>query len=753
MAYGEDPVDVTMWTRRIRAAQALAALEKPVWDTLEAAVDGIYPNLLPPEDGEGDDYYQALNHDRFRSGDQLDVNLMGRALRYKIAEAYDRFPTLRFTRKPTTDQDAVSAMVKLADKLLDEGDAVTQCRRGMELSYTRGQSIVWPMFIRNTVQESEVVAGKTTPVEYVEAVLHGAEPFVPLGADYAGIIAACKTALAPVDEEGRPRPEFFQMPDEIRDNIVTLQVRAERAERKQKQAPQPLTLRSKIHYECTPYGTFCLTDSGVTDFSRVSWIDRIFVMTPEEFRANPTFTDEAKRDVRPAPLPTSDGGVPVVSTGSETTKRDGDQQQTIDMEGRVTVHEIWDKIGCRRIYIVLGYDKPVGKSTRYPYMDDFGRPLFPDFFPCAWRTPWSRQQERPSRVLGLPGLEPMWAPQIEYIKTISAFVTACKSTARTAVVGPGVDQSTLTAWSRAQDGAIIKMSSDYSPQMHGEPAKQFTWLPMPSAPMDYLAAARLVKAEAFEAVAITSASMTGQPQAGTASQEQLIAQGAATTAGDVKATFEDQYAELALKSLMLFLEFANKHEIEAYLGPEALVPRPPNSLPVQDPATGEMIPAPPRPSIYEAMTSTDLLGERMEARFASSTRAQDFMRIKTLNDLLATVNLVRDGAGIPYKDPRELIDLVADACDVEVGPYHPTEGEIAMQVAAMVSNRGIAGKDAAEDATEPPEDPSKPHADSRKANGQRGTPNSPGAQSRGRSPFAQAGASGNQLRRANNPRT
>lgn len=752
---------VNTWFARIDAAQKLADLEKPVWDQLEAAVDGAFPPLIEPSADVGEDsgYLANFNGNRFRSGDQLDVNLMGRALRYKIADAFDMSPSLKFTRKPTTDVDVSFAMSKLASKLMDEGDAVSHCRRGMELAHTRGQSIVWPIFIRDRVTEPEIVAAKIPPGQFVENVLHGGPVEVPLGADLDGIVRAAKEALSPIDKDGKDSIFYYQLTEKQKSDLTLLQIKAERESRKKREGPHGTNLRAKINYECTPYSTFCLTDSGVTDFSRVSWILRFIPMTWDEFQADPTFTDEAKREVMPAPSPKTDRGVPVppVTTLGAGGADYGASayngvRKTIDMEGRILVAEIWDKINWKRIYLVMGYGKEVGKTNRYPYMDLFGRPLFPDFFPCVWRTPWSRMTENATRVLGLPGLEPMWPLNIEYIKAVSAFVTACKMCARIGVVGPGIDQKSLTAWSKARDGSYIQMSAEYNAQIHGDPAKQFTQLPMPPAPRDFLEAAELVKHEAYESVSITSASMTGAPQASTASQENLISQGASTVAGDTKAIFEDAYAELAKKSLMMFLEFANEHEVEAYLGPEALLPRPPNTMPEMDPMTGEPMPQPPRPSIYEAMTTTDLVGEKLEARFASSTRAQDFMRLKTLGDILAQVNVVRDATGAPYKDPREILTVLLQEADVDAGDYKPSEAEIAMRVAAMVSNRGIGA--------EPPggeggEKPGGGDPTSRTAGGGRGVPAKPGAQSRGRapSPNAPAVASGVGLRRGNNART
>lgn len=730
-------VDVPAWRQRLFAADKLAEQERPIWTTLERAADGLYPGVCL---GHGEDtYLETANQGRGRSGDQIDINLIGRALRKRSADFYDRFPTRKFAKRPSDDPDVVDGFQRLVDRLMDEGDAMTAERRAMESAHTRGVFCVWPMFRRSTITESEIVAGKTDPGEFVESVLAGNEPYVPLGADYEGIARATQMWLSPKTADGADNPSFYGLEEWQRTALTLLFERAQRAQRAKMKPPHAIQPRAHIYFEATPYGSWCLVDASVTDYSKVGWVARKVVMTKAEFRADPTFTDEAKDAVCPVSLPKTDGGVPVPP----------DQQMSAngrvaDEEGRVTLWEIYDRIGWQRIYIADGHDKPVGKSTRYPYMDIFGRPLFPDFFPCVWRTPWTRMTERPSRVLGLPGLEPMWAPQIEYIKCVSAFVTACKSTARIFLVGPGVSNDSLEAVAKGQDSTFVKLTSEYSPQAHGDPSKQFSQLPMAPAPQDFLIAAEKVKHEAYESVALSSASMTSSPQAPTATQEALIGQGAATVEGDIRGCFESADAELAWKALLMFLSFANQQEFESYLGEAALKPRPP--LEPQAAATapvaggdGASAPPPPpqmRESVYEAMLATDLVGERLESRFASSTQQQDALRLKTLQDILATVHNVRDGANMPYVDPRDIIRTLTREAGVEAVPYKPTEGEIALQVAALLGNRGGAGEDGEDDGG---------HSDDRRAGGERGKPTSPGRHTRGQHA---AGASGNRLRRA-----
>lgn len=725
-----DDVDVASWQQRIYAATQLAMYEAPVWSKLEKAVDGIFPGLISSV--EADTFAGTPYEGRFRQGDQLDLNLMGRARNYWIS-FWDRFPTLKFARRPSSDVEVVDSLTRLVEKLSDEGGAVYECRRGMELSFTRGQDIVWPMFVRDRIQESEIVAGKIPASDFVRAAIEGGSVEIPLGADYEGIARAAQTALSPKGPAGEDNPFFFAMTEEQKQSLIQLQVRAQKMARKSKQPPHAIRPRAKIYFECTPYGSFCLVDPTVTDFEDVGWIARKIVMTPQEFQADPTFSDEAKREIKAQPLARIDKGTPVTSQPQYGLLSDG--IHVADEQGRIVIWEIWDKIGWRRIYIAPGYPKHVGNSTRYPYMDLFGRPLFPDFFPCAWRTPWSRMRETPSRVLGNPGLEMMWAPQIEYIKCITGFVTACKSTARIFLCGPGVDPATQTQVAKAQDGTYIMPSQSYNPALHGPWDKQFVQLPMGDAPIDYLHAAEKVKHEAFEAVGITAASMTAAPQAPTATQETLISQGGSAIQGSMVSMFEDHYAELMWKALLMFLEYANPQEFEAYLGVDALKPRPSKNPPVQG-ADGQMVPQ-FEPSIAQVMQETDLVGERLECRFDPTSRTQNALRIKTLEDILTVASNVRDGAGMPFVDLKDILKQLCHEADVEVGDYKPTEAEIAMAVAAQMGNRQIGGGGDHEDG-----------GDGRMAGGQRGKPAHDGRQSRDRGPEGDVSSSGNFHRRA-----
>jgi hypothetical protein len=727
-------IDTAAWWQAIFAAEAVYKREKPFWDALERAADGDFPALVPTS--EGDLFVGTEYAGRFRSKTQIDINLIGRALRKRSADYYDRSPSLKFITPPTGDDDVKDAMERLAFKLAEEGGLVYESRRSMLHAHTRGVHALWPMFVRSTIRESEIVAGKIEPGAFIESVLAGNPVEIPLGAPYEQIAKAVEPWLSPMAPDGKENATFYGLEEWQRAALIALQTRAAAMARKSKKAPHPLAPRAKIYFEATPYGPWCLVDPSVTDYSRVGWIDRIFVQTPDEFKNDPMWTDEAKAKVRPAPLAQSNKGSPVIPAnpgGSET-------QRVADVAGRIRIHEIWDKVGWRRFYLADGYDGVISKDTSYPYMDLFGRPLFPDFFPCVWRTPWDRMTEEPVRVLGLPGLEPMWAPQMAAIISYSAYTRSALSTARVFLVGPGIDQSTLTLTATAQDATFVKLGPDYDPKIHGKPGDQFSMMEMPPAPLDYLSAYEKSKREAYESVHLSTASMTASPQAETATQESLIDKGASSVEDAIRSCFEDAYAEAAWKALLMFLEFANPQEFQAYLGAKALEPRPSREQPQVDEATGEVIQPPPLPSVYEAMTETDLVGERLEARFASSTRSQDSQRILRIQDTLATANNIRDAAGMPLVDLRSPLRTLFKESDMEVSDYKPSEAEMAMAIAASRGNQQTAPGGGADDGG----DGGNGSADDRKAGGQRGAPASPGRHTRGKDT---AGSRSAQLRR------
>ena len=124
-----DPRDATAWWARIQEAEKVWKNEKVVWDQLEDAVDGTYPDL----EGDGSDngiptsvVSPGSATSWLRTGSQLDVNLMGQVRDYLLALAFDRFPSYKFSIPPVDDAEAVDALLQLIRRLAEEGGLRTR---------------------------------------------------------------------------------------------------------------------------------------------------------------------------------------------------------------------------------------------------------------------------------------------------------------------------------------------------------------------------------------------------------------------------------------------------------------------------------------------------------------------------------------------------------------------------------------------------------------------------------------------------
>lgn len=699
-------LDPTLWWARIRAAEQLWQGEAPVADALERAVDGKYENVT------GEEIEQALRgtplEERLRSGSQLDVNLLGQGRDYHMSVAFDRFPTWRFAESPSDDARANESALRLLRKLADGGDLVYAMKRAMDSSMTRGPLVLWPLVIRNTVTEKDVVASSIPPAAYTDAARSGTwDGKLPDGAD-------CKAISLAVDEVLFD-PTSLALPRQAVENLWNLKLAAVTLDQKKSKRPHPLSISAKLWWEATPYGSWCLVDPSVTDYSRVAWVCRKIVMTVDEFKNDPTFTDEAKEKAQPFAPTSPDNRVPATSTNNAVVQ----PTRVADETGRIVIREVWDKIGWRRFYLVDGYDKIASKDTKYPYMTTDGVPLFYDFFPCVWRTPLLRSEERPTRVLGKPLLEEAYGTQIAFIKNITAYIRACEASGRTYFAAPGVSDESLNELRDTRDSKIVRLGSDYNPTLHGTPDKQFTLFPTPPAPLDYLRAAEILKNQCATLMKMPPSVLTSESAAPTAYQEEVTLRGPSATQADLVRCYEDACAEATWKGLLMFLHSASPEEFAAYCGQDAIAPREDG-----------------RPPIVEVLKGMDFPWLRLECRFDSTTRAENAMRLKTRMDLLALANNVRDQAGMPYVDLGLMIRQLFREADVEFIPYTPTEMEKMMMLAQM-QGAGVAPNNAGDQ-----------RPDSRRANGERGTPNVPGRQSRGRESTDVGNRAGAMARRA-----
>ena len=698
-----------MLQSRIDGALNVYRRNLPTFRRLEEALAGRYPTVMPGASPVTQGQSEILVND------QINLNMLLSASNYMTALAYDEFPSFRFGRRPDEPEEVCVASERLIEMLLDEGDAMAECRRAMRYLMTRGSWIMWVYVGRQAAMPSEVTASAQNPADFVQAARMGALDKLPEGADYFAIAQAARSVLS---------PEFVlgMKPDEAA-RIAALAEAAEVAHAKSLTRSHS-RYEGRIVFEAAPYGTWTVWDPTCTDVRRADWIARKIVMDHEDFLDDPSFTDEAKKNV--TPVNAAHTGDPALSASAFETS----SERALEETGRVVLWEYWSRKTWKRHYLADCCEGTIEVDDRYPYLDEEGKPLFKDFYPCAIRTPLMHNMEVPDQSLGIPWLAPGWPQQIELIRTRTAYYQACKRSARIGVAASGIDDATVASFTAATDGGIIRPTSSYDRSRDGE---LFKLLDTGQAPTDYLIASTRLMADLANQLRIPLGVFTGEPVADTLGQEEIAVKGSSITQGDFVRALESGTAEIAFKALTLFKHFASDPEKIAYMGKGAVQP-----ISAQDGRT-----------LLDAFNKTSFEGRKLSCRFASSTRAEDAVRLKQRMDFyaLSMGPLGRDSTGMPFFDGRSQLIGIAKEADIDgLVPYQPSEAEmIAAALTKMAAAQGGGG---------PPNDggdreaPGGGRTDGRKAGGQRGPADVPGRQSRGREPATSSNLKGQAMRPA-----
>lgn len=693
---------------------------------LEDSLSGTFPKCAPGASVVAPDASGSTKLWDYSASDQVNYNLNLAAVQYMLAQSWDEFPTLHFASRPkNASEDLILGNEGLATTLMDDADATSECRLGMESAMTRGPLILF-FGIGGDTPTAESVSTMAMPVaEIIEAAMHGQPVTLRAGMDYKAISEAAASLIADPAKSA-------VLGTVVTGNLMDLSAKAAELAKKEYEDNPKAVRRAKIWVQACPYGSWCLWDTTVSDPRKAQWIARKLIYDQEEFENCEAFSAKAKREVLPIVVGESDGWGSVKYATMEPT---ADAQEN----KRYVIWEIWDKKHWKVHYIAEGYDGFLEDDDTYPYLDGYGKPVLPNFYPCVVRVPIRSPRERPESSWGIAQLAPGWHMQIEFIKFESKAINSLKQTARIYFAGASVDDATFKEVKDAVDGTIVR----------GKPGPKeeqaFDKLPFDTpAPKDYQEAAMRCMFRFANAVRVPSVAFTGEPIADTLGQEQIALQGATTTQSDIIRQYESAYAELAWGSLMLFRAFAPDEQVQAYLGPQSTEPRP---IPVTDPATGQPQVGPDGqpavimgPSLWEEWKSTSLDGHKFAARFASSTRAEDAIKQKMSMDYLMALRGGVTPMGMRLWDETDTMNRLSKGMDMpDPKPYQPSLAE----QAAMVMAGGGAGIGGKKEGDGDREGPSGERTDSRTAGGQRGTGQGiKGRQQRHEGPPTRSGMSG-----------
>lgn len=689
-----------LYRARLEASKDVYRRAMGTWNTLEDALGGVFPSLMPSANPQVD------GNSRLYVSDQLNYNALLRIAWIMTSICADELPSLRFSREPDESQEAVTGLERMGEMLLDEGNFASEQRRAIIYTLTRGMWAMWPIVTGSLATPTEIRAGSINPADYIQAVIAGNDPEIPPGADCYTIAKAARSLL----EFDNPVGLSLDYVQKAR--VAALAEECEVSHARYLASRHNLEYRARITYQATPYGLGMLIDPTVTDVSRASWIARKIVLDHEEFLDSPNFTDEAKKDIQPEEPGSAD-------SVARTASYEMTNGEALEENGRITAWECWDRRDWSRYYVAdnARVNATIGVDETYPYLDEAGEPLFRDFFPCATRTPIRHNRERAEQALGIPMLAPMWPMQVELIRTATAYLNACKRSGRTFTAAAGADETTLDRVARGDDGAIIRAPVGYDRSRDGPLLEKIEW---GNAPQDFLIARRQILADMAAQGGISLATLTGEPVADTLGQEQMAMAGANLTQNDFAVSIASGVAEVARKGLMLFRAYASDAEWKAFIGKSGDTPG----------KSGQ--------PLSVEMRAASLEGRKLVARLASSTRAEDLARQKTRMDWIVMLNGLRDSTGMPMFDIKSEVQAAAKEADMEgLQPYQPTQAELlaAALTQAMAQTGGAPGGGKGGN-------PNGGSSDDRKANGERGPAGIPGRQSRGRGPTTNSNEQG-----------
>jgi hypothetical protein len=694
--------DAKLWNARIDAAMAVYKRVQEKHRRLEMALAGEFPILVPSGRNVGGGTTGAT------PSEQIETNILLWVHDYYKALCYDDMASVRFSRKAGIEEAMVVHLERATEQVMDDGNFLSAASQGQSSSFTRGTSVLWADLGPGIPSLANTMGTRNAAAQVAFAASQGVPVQIGPGMNYLAISEACRALLSPKRPDGSPNELRFTYTEEQVTNLERVAQDADKAYKDELDGPHPTWgTKGRICYQATPLGTWCLFDPTALTKDGIGWVARLRVFTYDELMACDAFKADAKRELEPT-RPDVSGGAERVAYISMAPEWEAKEN------GRYRVWEIWDKRGWKLHYVVANYDGFLEKDSRYPYFNENGQPLFPDFFPCDICTPITTPLEDPTSTFGVPLLSLILSKQYEYIKTQSAYLRACKSARRTTAVSPGVDDETFNSIRDAEDDTFFRLPANYDATKHGPAFLQSQTM---QAPLDYMRANDKIRMEAALDARIAISSLTSQPVAETGMQEEIALRGTTAHQTAFVAQYEAHGARMAQKTVALM----------SLLPDEVLAPY-----------------VHPIPAQVARALLLRLSMQKISMRFAAGTRAESSVRNKQLMDFLVAANGIRSPlTNMPIKDPKPLLERIAKDMDIgEMPDWKPSPEEIQMMQAmqAMQPQQGEGGEGSGP--------PGKRTDDSRLAGGRRGQNPIPDRQGRGRGPQDSSNAHGVQNRAA-----
>lgn len=615
---GDEPIG--LWKQRIDAARRHFGEVRRQREEFERALalqDGV------PDWRQINTYSDALARTKY--GDQT-VPLSFRYAIWLQAMTTGKPPVIKYPRGAAGDEVFGPAMEELLLRCFIDSGALREHGQGIFDQAGFGSSCVWYGFHADLANMAQTEAAAEGVAETTQRAMMGDTKPSP-GQDHAA--AAKAMDAASTDPVNR-----VALPPEAQFGLAVGASEQDRAAMEEAAAPQhPAIKRREFWARRLRIGDWVIWDPTVSDIRDARWMARKVVMSYRDAKAFTGFTDGARKRIEPKDV----DGKALESAGVATVLDESGNPMDSTENGGFTCWQVFDKMFSAVHYVAPDLDEYAEDSEDYPYNDPLtGEPAIPGFFPCVITAPMKHSMDKPVRTLGVPLIAPGYPLQREITRLHNfAMASVKRHSVRAYEIPEDLDPNTQAMLQEGRDGALI-------PRRQGiEPGKMVLPIQFQGEAYRIVDLIGNLTAEWASVMGFPLADLTSQPQADTATAEQL-----SVTAGRNQADFiiqvnEDDMAR-GVEILRAFLKIGlyPPEKIAALMGPG-----------------GEQI--------MEGWSASSLDGDHITLKSASRAQAEKVVRIKQLGDALGLASsFVDPKTQLPVYDASPIVEEILMALDI-----------------------------------------------------------------------------------------
>lgn len=550
--------------------------------------------------------------------EQIDILYLPRYMKWVRSQTFDDTPEIKYPRFSTPDTEYGDVVSEILTRVGDEADEWRSWGDCIEDAGTNGAFAVWyGVAVTDDVVSSELLYDSSkSPGELIDEGLQAGAGIARVGQDHATTMeVASQQALD-------PNVRLAAGGAETQSRLFDVaEAHAAALDQEEKRPKAYGFERNALWCLRRPVGEWTLWDPYCDDIRDARWVARKIVMDVDVARIHPAFRPSAARRLQ--------SGNWRFTLKHEQTPIGGNPEDAEGLDAcKVALWEIWDRKREERHYITQGMDEFLEKDASYPYRDERGDLLFGSFFPCVIHAPTYSNKMDPERPYGVPQMAPAWPLQRLAIKLLSHHLDAVKKMAvRQFVYDPNVKEDELSAMASGITGLGVKMPTGATD------IKQVVWpLNYGSVPSEVFQQFVVCERKIAMVLAWPLSQMTGEPQADTATAEEISVMGGQSAMGEFVREMEIACAKGQEIKRALVRAFYTDDQIAELVGDEYL-------------------------EGWKKWQASSLRGDKLMVEFTSRTRNENPIRRNQVFEAIQFLSSFKDPlTQIPKYEVEYLID-------------------------------------------------------------------------------------------------